>query len=161
LSYLQNNVTKAFLSGTGTQDNDYKVNTHTGKDWWMWCGGNFGVTNEGKLYATDADISGKITADEGSIGGWTLEKGTSGNSNYSSLTSGKIGEEGSVHLYTYYPNTTGVSIGGSENKTDWRFTIGSKFGVDKFGKLYCNEGKIGNWEIRTDWANNSYSIFGY
>jgi len=32
----------------------------------------FSVTKAGKLYATGADISGKITADDGSIGGWTI-----------------------------------------------------------------------------------------
>ena len=35
-------------------------------------GSFFAVTHSGKLYCRSADISGKITADRGSIGGWTI-----------------------------------------------------------------------------------------
>jgi hypothetical protein len=34
--------------------------------------GNFAVTTDGKLYANNADIQGKITATSGNIGGFTL-----------------------------------------------------------------------------------------
>lgn len=35
-------------------------------------GANFGVTKTGKLYASGAEISGKLTATSGSIGGWNI-----------------------------------------------------------------------------------------
>jgi hypothetical protein len=43
-------------------------------DWFLWTGGNFGVDKDGKLYATEADISGKITATSGNIGNWEIGK---------------------------------------------------------------------------------------
>ena len=36
----------------------------------------FSVTNKGKLYAKDAEIEGKITANEGKIAGWTIDGST-------------------------------------------------------------------------------------
>ena len=35
-------------------------------------GSNFGVTNTGKIYASDVDISGVVKASSGNIGGWTF-----------------------------------------------------------------------------------------
>ena len=43
----------------------------------------FKVTNAGKVYASDADISGKITSYDGVIGGWTIGQTT--------LTGNKVG----------------------------------------------------------------------
>jgi hypothetical protein len=57
-------------------------------DWFIWSKkdsdngstvGSFGVDATGKLYATDADISGTITAAGGKIGNWLIEEGGSGN----------------------------------------------------------------------------------
>ena len=46
----------------------------SGRDWVLTIKNDFGVTQAGKLYATDADISGKITADDGNIAGWTISE---------------------------------------------------------------------------------------
>ena len=115
-------------------------------NWRIVAGKKFGVTKDGMLSAADVDISGKITATSGFIGGWTLTKGeTSAGTKYSSLTSGSIGGSNSVHLYTAYIGSS-VKIGGHTG-SDWRLTIGSKFGVDKDGYLYCTGGNIGGWTI--------------
>ncbi len=41
-------------------------------NWRMTVGSNFGVTGSGKLYAKNADITGKINASEGDIGIWKI-----------------------------------------------------------------------------------------
>ena len=43
-----------------------------GKRWVILSGTNFGVTQKGILYATNAEISGKISASSGSIGAWNV-----------------------------------------------------------------------------------------
>jgi len=43
-------------------------------------------------------------------------------------------------LFTPNNLSTGISIGDSEIKEDWRLTIGPNFGVDKNGNLYVNNG---------------------
>lgn len=71
LQYKPSNTLKMFISGTGTQNNEYTVGSHTGKDWSIWAR-HFGITNSGKLYADSAEISGKITATDGEIAGWNI-----------------------------------------------------------------------------------------
>ena len=64
----------------------------------------FRVGHDGSLRATSADISGKITATSGSIGGWTI--------NSSSITRGSttLGANGTIT--TQNLNATGGSVGG-------------------------------------------------
>lgn len=108
-----------------------------------WNGAPFRVTKEGVLYATGAKITGEITATSGKIGGWQINSGTwdanNKNTMHGSLTFGNPGAANSIGLYTWYNNDVGaVVIGGSkEAKSDWRFTIGPNFGVDKAGTLYA------------------------
>lgn len=119
-------------------------------------GFNFGVDGEGKLYATNANISGTITADGGQIADWTLKK-TNGEK---SLSSGTIGSTG-VHFFTSFPNDKACQAGGSDIKNNWRILVASNFGVDSSGILYAKganisgtitaeSGKIGGWEIQND-----------
>lgn len=69
------NYSKGFINGAGKQDGGYSVGSSGNKDdWILWFGGDgkktqgkFGVDKTGKLYCHGADISGKITADEGII----------------------------------------------------------------------------------------------
>jgi len=44
-------------------------------NWVFTAGANFGVTKSGALYANSANISGKITATSGTIGGIEIENG--------------------------------------------------------------------------------------
>jgi len=96
----------------------------------------FRVTYGGKLYATDAEISGKITATSGYIGtaenGFTIDSTgfysgtkTANNSGYISLSNAN---------FTRTINSTSVNT--------LRFAIGSKFGVTNDGTLYANGANI-------------------
>lgn len=84
----------------------------------------FRVTNQGKFFATDAEITGKITATSGKIGGWTID----GNS-----------LRGSVNSYI---------IGGRINIGNGAFT------VDSDGSVGINAGEInlGNISINPNYA---------
>jgi hypothetical protein len=102
---------------------------------------NFGVDSTGTLYATGANISGKITAESGQVAGWEINK--------NSLTKGTLGRNG-VHLYAETDTQTNYNVGqhfGSEEDKQWMLGIGSNFGVTHEGVLYAQAGKIGNLEI--------------
>lgn len=86
------------------------------------------------------------------IGGWTL-------------SDDKL-YDGSTFLYSK-DQLNGKPIAGSESKNNWRIAVGSRFGVDKDGKLYASEGvfsghissksgDIGGWIINP----NSLSAHG-
>lgn len=86
---------------------------------------NFRVKWDGSLYATGAEIHGKLYSDEGVIGGWTI--------NSESIYSG------STYLY-------------SDNHTsdDYRLVIGSgdnQFFVKKEGTIQAVSGTLGGWEL--------------
>ncbi len=107
---------------------------------------HFRVRYDGSVYADKVDLSGKITAESGQVGGWTI-------------TSGKIfggdKETGVAVIQKPSASTTWVfAAGGSshDNYTDCPFR------VSKSGKLYANDseitgkitaesGKIGGWTI--------------
>lgn len=61
-------------------------------DNWTSSANNFYIRNDGHLYAKSADITGKITASSGNIGGCAIEDGVLkvGNANITSLDAGKI-----------------------------------------------------------------------
>lgn len=70
-----------FMSkGTG-YTNSYTICNRPGRDWVFGSGQNFGVTNQGLLYANEAHITGEINATSGSIGGWAVK-----NVSFSSLS---------------------------------------------------------------------------
>jgi hypothetical protein len=88
---------------------------------------NFSVDENGNLTCTNADISGKVTANDGEIGGFTID-GTSIRTDL--LTSSADGSIGlSTTNFTRAINGTNRSL---------RFAMGSKFGVDSNGKIYCD-----------------------
>lgn len=65
----------------------------------------FRVGYDGKLYASDADISGIINSTDGSIGGWKISSG--------SFSSGKTYQG---ETYDIYLNSSGKIIASNENK---------------------------------------------
>ena len=104
-------------------------------------GDNFKVTQAGKMTVKNADITGKITADEGTIGGWTITDSSlrnSTNSIYLSITNGlKVGRNFSVDTSGY-------------------MTVKN---ADITGSIYAdyisaNDGTIGGWAIT---SNGLYS----
>lgn len=56
---------------TGSASN-FTIAGHTGNGWVFKAGSNFGVTKTGNLYASNAELSGKITATSGAIGEWNI-----------------------------------------------------------------------------------------
>lgn len=123
----------------------------------------FYVTYDGRLVATKATITGAITAESGSIAGWTI--GTS------KITKGTLGVNGSIQLGT--TDLGSATIAGKTQST-WTFAIGSGFGVDKNGALYAtgatingvltagSNSKIGPWNV-TDtalWYGTSSAVTG-
>lgn len=110
----------------------------------------FGVTHAGYLYAANANITGQIKADTGRIGGssgWTIEA--------QHLYSGTIGADSSMHLGTKNLGSS-TSIAGRSG-SDWRLTVGSKFGVNNTGNLYCTGGIIGGWTINASTLSRTSS----
>lgn len=133
------------------------IGGRTGADWRLTVGSKFGVTNTGAIYcssltATNVDLTGKVTASDGAIGGFTIGS--------TSISSGTYGSDSSVFLST--ANMASKAIGGRTG-ADWRFTVGSKFGVTNTGAIYCSSltatnvdltgkvtassGKIGDWIV--------------
>ena len=100
---------------------------------------------DGVLTANGANITGTIKADNGEIGGFTI--------NANSIVSGTWGSSGSVMMCT--GTGTQKSIGGSASTVNgWCFTAGSKFGVTKDGALYSTSGKIGGFSIDSEGMYN-------
>lgn len=116
-------------------------------DWRFTIGSYFGVTKNGYLYASNANISGSgtfggtINANSGRIGNWTIgsyqsSAPSSAAETKGSLYTGTFGSAGGIYLIPR-GKTTSKTIGGG-TATDWRFVIGSKFGVRNDGTLYAN-----------------------
>lgn len=116
------------------------------RKWRLVIGNYFGVTEGGNAYLNGATISGKIIAMTGQIGGtsvgdswgWTLGLGR--------LYSGTMGSDNSLHMRTLNlgTNDEAVSINNCAPRKDWRFTVGSKFGVTSTGELFADGANLTN-----------------
>jgi hypothetical protein len=84
------------------------------------------------MNATGAIIKGNITATSGYIGG-SKEEGTGWSISTNQISTGTLGGQDSFYLRSSGEFNSGVSIGGSENKKNWRLAIGKNFGVDSDG----------------------------
>lgn len=99
----------------------------------MWAGNGtaasapFRVSRAGVLTATGADISGTVTATNGSIGGFTIDATSIRSAALTAVTSGAIG----LSTVDFSRTIGGVS------RSNLRLAIGSGFGVDEDGKLYA------------------------
>lgn len=85
----------------------------------------FRIRNDGKLIASNAEITGKITANSGKIGGFTI--------NANSLTTSS--------KTAYDDGKNGIFIG------DTGIGLGAKFKVSNAGYLTSTSGTIGGWNI--------------
>lgn len=116
------------------------------KNWRLVIGKYFGITEGGNAYLNGATITGKIIALTGQIGGtsvgdswgWTLGLGR--------LYSGTMGSDNSLHMRTLNlgTNDEAVSINNCAPRKDWRFTVGSKFGVTSTGELFADGANLTN-----------------
>lgn len=101
--------------------------------------GKFKVESDGKLTATGVDISGKITAGEGEIGGWKI--------NTSSLTGGSVtlNKDGSIaggSTYKWYINADGSASFSNLTITGGSINVNNKFKVDSQGNVTLPSGTI-------------------
>ena len=64
-----------FSADTDTSSNVTIGNSTARKDWRLLVNNKFGVTKEGNLYASNVDLTGKITATSGTIGGINIIDG--------------------------------------------------------------------------------------
>ena len=125
-------------------------------------GANFGVTKTGKLYAAEAEISGKITATRGNIGGWEigstyLLKETDGGLNRTLLQASAaptvntpaFAVQTRASLSDSWAYTFKVTYGGAVTASNLAITggsinIGSNFIVKNTGDVTCNSITIKN-----------------
>jgi hypothetical protein len=88
----------------------------------------FYVNSSGKLYASDAVVHGKILADSGSIGNFSISDG--------GISYGYFGKSDSIYLSS--GSVDSASIGGSSAISGWAFIVSNTFGVAKDGSLYAS-----------------------
>lgn len=76
--HLNNGSADLWLSPSGKNPKTGNQGTVNGAtaDFALYANGNFGVTTGGKLYASGAEVSGKITATSGKIAGYTIDGDT-------------------------------------------------------------------------------------
>ena len=102
---------------------------------------------DGKIYATNVDINGKITASSGSIGAWSIDsnsiysgvKGASNSVFTSSSGSITLWSEGAITSRYFRISTDGIMIASN---------------VDVSGKITASLGSIGGWIVD---SNSIYS----
>lgn len=122
------------ITGEGREWNELMTNRanlafwdldHLGDNNWKYIL-NFAVDTKGKLYARNANISGKVTATGGAIGGWTISE----TALYTSSN-------------TLYLGTSGISstVAGAL-RSNLVFKAGANFGVSSSGVLYASDANI-------------------
>ena len=102
----------------------------------------FYVTTTGQLYCKNADVQGKITANDGKIGGWEIKQSRLQNS------------DGDVYI---------SASGGAQFGNNFRISssgILSANDADISGTITANSGSIGNWSIDSGAISNSTTILG-
>ena len=97
----------------------------------------FVVTKDGFLHASNAHITGTITANTGSIGGWTIAE--------KKLYSGKVGMASSGTAAFWVGNGFNENSNGPGNP-NWT-SDNTYFLVTRTGKLYCKDATV-NGEIQ-------------
>ena len=116
----------------------------------FYANGKFRVDTSGKLYATEANISGHLEANSGSIGDWHIIDRIIYNSDKSIWLAADNGLNGTVN----------------DSTTNFVFKAKDQFGVDINGKLYAanadisghlesTSGTIGGWEIKDGYLKSS------
>lgn len=87
----------------------------------------FYVRRNGQLYASNATITGKITASSGNIAGWTISTNAL---TYKKTSTLSFGDNDTAFIN---PSGSGSYTLGGQTKSGWVLGIGSSFGVTKNG----------------------------
>lgn len=140
------------LSPSGVYSYKPIINGIDGEYWTIGVGSNFGVTDGGYLYATGADISGRISAKDGEIGGWTI-------SDIALFHSGSgdnvIDDTG---LFLAPRGILQQDISGQEQEVSYTIFSKGNFGITEDGILhargayisgtvYAEHGEVAGWKI--------------
>lgn len=130
------------------------------QNWVFLAGQKFGITNTGKLYATDAIISGDITITSGKItlgttfsvtkdGALTATSGTIGGFNITDTKlyyGNSIGGSNSLFLVPKGTDSTAIiTLDGDSHQ--WVLTAGKYFGITTDGNLYASDAMFSNVAI--------------
>lgn len=146
---------KSVLMSTGTTENKAVGGSSAISGWCFTAGSKFGVTTGGDLYASNANISGIVTSENGKIGGFTISqyniKGTS------------VGLGcASGHDYAFWAgNSTGSS---APFRVDHDGTLtatnASITGTITSDNITATGGTIGGWVITSDDIQGSNTYDG-
>ena len=97
----------------------------------------FYVTREGKLFANNAEITGKITSTEGEIGGWKIEDWGIAKTATINGTSRTTGLQN--------PSSGAVAFAaGATDASNWST---APFYVTRAGDVHAESGTIGGWQL--------------
>ncbi len=111
--------TTAIYSGGKTSYNSSTTGIYIGTSGIGLGAGTFYVTSAGKLYATDAEISGTITATSGTIGGFTI-----GTSSLTNATGGsKIEITSGSYVTRFSSNSVSASYSSSSGWAGWALNL--------------------------------------
>lgn len=137
--------------------------------WSLKAGDNFGVTSDGKLYANNADIIGHVYADNGNIGGWTIDEHGIYNKHIDTPELGDYSPYVETILSAYnQEDNAALTIGGITSSHwalythVWEATKGDiyPFGITHGGQVAMTSGNIGGWVINETNLERSQIIGG-
>jgi len=129
---------------TGAGTITFYVKRMTSGDSWANAGYVYYVTNLGKLYATDADIKGNVTALTGKIGGFNI---TSSSNSGTSSSGGHFGTN-SLYIHTSdgtYEYETGLKAGGEPSNSNFyvrRIASGGAWSSGEYMFYVTNSGQL-------------------
>ena len=146
---------KSVLMSTGTTENKAVGGSSAISGWCFTAGSKFGVTTSGDLYASNANISGIVTSENGKIGGFTISQYNIKGTNVGlGCASG--------HDYAFWAgNSTGSS---APFRVDHDGTLtatnASITGTITSDNITATGGNIGGWVITSDDIQGSNTYGG-
>lgn len=149
----QINTSNYVLISPGYSATIENLDSENSHNWAFAAGSNFGVDNQGNLYAKNAVISGKIEADLGKIAGFEITE-----TNIHTINK-ELGSDKSVYLSSSGEYSIIENL--DNNYHYWSLVIDNLFGVtrdgeifaksvDLTGKITATSGKIAGFEISND-----------
>lgn len=150
--------------------NSMKKNGKDYSDTAIEIGTKFKVDYSGNLQCIGADVSGKVSAESGTIGGWKInEKSLSSSDNQiilSSILDKAISVGGDKFIVTKdgTMTATGATVGGTINASEGTvtgdFTVTGNIILSEHGQIIggIDGGSNGNWKMTKDTLSNGYTI---
>lgn len=140
-------ITTSAIYKTKTSYNDSNQGVYLGTSGIGLGAGSFYVTSAGKLYASNAEISGTITATAGTIGGFTISATSLSNANGGSsivITSGD-------YKTTFSANSVSASYGSGDSFRGW------SLGLNQFSLTGYTSSKYAGIKMSTSYKKRTSS----